>query len=448
MSGTQKNLSKHKNKKTKKNTNQYKYINYYVNKSCGLLNNEQLYILYLYFGITGSVISGVKKNILIGKFDHKTVNEYNLFYGRNDNKKMINNNRSCKLIKTISNFFYTSNNEVYKNILILNVNNYIVINFPPGIPAYYNTTKTLYYYIQNYKTIPETIFNELIILLSNIKFFIESKKYKNIILIGHSRGMTIATYVAYILLILSSEDDLINTLPKHHNVKEFINKLKTFISENNNKEIFLREQLLKNKSNKIIYYKLLEEFKKVRDFNIISNELLNLKLLKNSIQKQIYICGTGGYPILWTKAEEFNIFNDFYLNKYIHIISGDNENNIQQYDICTYYNYNMYIYNKIGLELENDINKTKQQKNINKIKQIKNINYTYFNFGSIVFNLLNNNKIECFKIDSRLKDIDENKPLQTTVYEENKNTISLTDYYDNLHTYRYYRYLYKLFMKF
>jgi hypothetical protein len=449
MSGTKKksisinktNLLKNKNIKTIKNTNQFKYIKYNISKSCSLLNNEQLYILYLYFGING--------NLIIGKHNFK--DKYNLFYGKQD-KKIINNNRSFTLIKKFSNFFYTSNNE-YKNIsnnniLIFDINdnknNYMIVSFPVGEPSYYNTTKSLYYHIKSNKT----KFNDLIILLSNIKYFIESNKYKKIILIGHSKGMTIATYFAYILLILSVEDDIINTLPKHHNIKEFIYKLKEFIFENNKKEIFLKQKLLENKNNNKIYYKLLKEFNQLHNFNNISNEILNLKSLKDSIQKQIYICGTGGYPILWTKVEEFNIFNNFYLNKYIHIISGDNEKNIQKYDIYAYYNYNFYIYNKIKFELENEKNKIKQQKNIKENKQIKKINYTYFNFGSIVFNLMNNKTVECFKLDNILKDIDINKPLQSTIFEENKNNIILNDYYSNIHGFQYYRYLYKLFMQF
>ena len=59
---------------------------------------------------------------------------------------------------------------------------------------------------------------------------------------------------------------------------------------------------------------------------------------RNQIQNNISICGTGCYPILWTKVEEFNIFNEFYKHNYIHIISGSKNNNIQIYDNISYYN--------------------------------------------------------------------------------------------------------------
>jgi len=449
-------------KKKNKSKNKYKSkINIVKNKvikftlkthKCAIINKNQMFFLYLYFGIMSKIISGaIELNI-----------SYNLFYSKNDKKqKLLNNTKSFTLINKVPCFFYTSNIPSNHNtdILLCNVSdnkdNYMYICFASGITNYYNTTKSLLYYISK-KVITDNIkyqpkFYELIILLSQIKYYLDSNKYKKIILCGHSRGITVATVCAYILLILSSGADIITKYPKHHNVKEFLDKLKEYILDSNNQEIILNNKLIENKNNKIIYNKLLEEIDELHKFNIICNDILNLKLIKNKIQNKIYICGTGGYPILWTNIEDFTVFNNFYEYKYLHIISGNKEHNIQSYDNLTYYNKFIYIFsnienikyiNYIPTKIDNlDKGIDNLDKEIEKFKNIKNINYVYKNFGSIILNLINSNKIECYMIDTIFNKLQKYDKINKNI---NFNTNKLMIY----HRFEFYRYLFSKYMNF
>ena len=228
---TKKSKKTKKTKKSKLTTRDDKLVKFTTKSNkCVLINKNQLYILYLYFGIMSKLIT---KNI-------KLNTNYNLFYSKNVNKqKLLNDTKSFNIIHKLKCFFYTSNETISNyntDILVCNLNdnkkNHIYICFSIGIRNYYNTTKSLLYYLTKIKIdehsdtiIYKPQFYELIIVLSHIKYYLESNTYKNIVLCGHSRGMTVATYCAYILLILSSDDDMISTLPKHHHVKEFCDAL-------------------------------------------------------------------------------------------------------------------------------------------------------------------------------------------------------------------------------
>ena len=354
---------------------------------------------------------------------------------------------------------------------------YICFNI--GISKFYDTTKPLYYYIKkdkikiDNKIITKPRFNELITLISNIKKYLETNKYKKIVICGHSRGMTIATFSAYILLILSVDEDILDTLPEHHNVKEFLRELRKFISDNQKQEKYLKEKLskensLQNKDNKDNKDNknntaLFKELKELEHINLMSKDIFNLKSIRNLIQNNISICGTGGYPILWSKVEEFNIFNDFYKDNYIHIVSGSKDNNIQIYDNITYYNKFIYIYQNIiekyknsnHMQTEthmtaehntsNNTHNHPYHKNMdyNYLKQIKNINYVYYNFGSLVINIINNDIIECFemhKLFNKIKLDDKKYTFQDIIYK--------TKFFNKFHTFEFYRNLFNKYMKY
>ena len=416
--------------------------------TCVLINKKQLYILYLYFGVMSKLVNG---NIELNT-------KYNLFYSKNEkNQKMLNYTKSFTLLNKLKCFFYTSDIPSNHNteILLCNINdsktNSILICFRIGLAQYYDTTKTLFYYLKKDEVkIGDEItykprFYELIIVLSHIKKYIDLNTYQNIMLCGHSRGNTIATYCAYILLILSSDDDILSKLPKHHNVKEFIDKMKDYILDSMTQETILNKKLIdpKVKHNKETYNKLLEELEKLHHFNSICNEILNLKSIKKQIQKKIYVCGTGAYPLLWTNVEDFNVFNDFYLHKYINIISGNKENNTQIYDNYTYYNKFMYIYSKIDTIKNYNTYFTNKNENIEYYQNIKKINYVYKNFGSIILNLVDNNRIQCYKMDNiinKLKNYDKKDKNKNRNYDKNKLLI--------YHRFEFYRYLFIKYMKF
>ena len=396
------------------------YNNKYIYNKCNLLNNEKQYILYLYFGISATSLTN-------------NVNEYttyNLYFGKTINKtnKILNNSRHFNLIGKVNNFFNSSLES--NNSYIYNINddrnNYLCIFFAPGKPIFYDKPIEIDEYIytdkieNNNKIIYKPRYNELIILLSNIKNYLESNKYKKIILCGHSNGMVVATFLAYILLILSVGDDILQMLPKHHNVNKFINNINTYILENNN----INNEYDSDFSGKI------------------SGDILNFKSLKNTIQNNIYICGTAGYPILWTTIEEFNIFNEFYKTKYIHIISAFNKYNIQIYDTMTYYNKFQYIYEKVHTILSDaSINDKDKKTEIQILYNLKKINYTYYNFGSIIFNLINYNKINCFLINNIF-----NKLEYSDMYKTKTNINYVDIHLDKHHSFSFYRILFNKYM--
>jgi hypothetical protein len=389
---------------------------------CNLITKDTNYILYIYFGIASTS--------LLNEVNYNTT--YNLYFGKsiNKKKKLLDTSITFNLIDKVNHFFNASlegnNNYIYN--VDDGINNYLYICFGSGRPMFYDTTQELddYIYTDKIDYTNQTNsrykprYNELITLLSKLKSFIESNKYKKFILCGHSNGIVVATFISYVLLILSADDNLLNQLPKHHNVNKFIKNINHSIVENNT-----------------IYNENTTELS-----GKISKDIINFKSLKNSIQNNIYICGTAGYPILWTKVEEFNIFNSFYKNKYIHIISGFNKYNIQIYDTMTYYNKFQYIYEKVhALLSDTTLNDNDKKPKIQKLYTTKNINYTYFNFGSIVFNLINHTQINCFLIDTLF-----NKLKHSDDHETRTNINYVDIHLDKHHSFSFYRQLYKTYM--
>jgi hypothetical protein len=487
-----------------------KIISFKSNSTCIMLNKEHIYILYLYFGIINNMISGeYKENINYDTLYFGKNKQYNKMLNNTKSFKLIEKTRCYFYTSDIkSNTFYDSESDNYysdfdsnikgdddgdvegdgnsngegdgdnqydedlyanfddddnskkDNILYYDINDdknkYMFICFNIGVSKFYETTKPLYYYIKkdrlriNNKGINKVIykprFYELITFISTIKTYLETDKYKNIVLCGHSRGMTIATLSAYILLILSVDDDVINTLPEHHNVKDFIKKLNSFILYNQKQEYYLKETLSSYGKGKDTYYnELLTELKDVEQINLMAKDIFNLKLLRKQIQNNIYICGTGGYPILWHKIEEFNIFNEFYQNKYTHIISGVKNRNMQKYDNITYYNKFIYIYEKIIEQFTNSpfTYSYYEDNKLEQLKNIKNINYVYYNFGSIVLNLINTRSIECFSIDKVLNKIESDDKKSNS-----RDIIYKTKTFNNYHRFEFYRHIFNLYMKF
>lgn len=409
-------------------SNKEKIINYNdKNNKCNLISKEKEYILYLYFGISStSLLNDLNDNIT-----------YNLYFGKNIHKyKILDKSITFTLITKTTNFLNSSlevnNNNNYIYDINDNKNNYLFLFFGAGKPIFYDTPIDLdkYLYIDNIEnqsenqsqnqTIYKPRYNELITLLTKIKSFLESNKYKKIILGGHSNGIVVATFLAYILLILSVDDDTLSTLPKHHNVNKFLTNINKYILENNT----INSKNITELSGKI------------------SKDILNFKSLKDIIQNNIYICGSAGVPILWTKVEEFNIFNEFYKNKYIHIVSAFNKHNTQIYDTMTYYNKFQYMYEKAQNILKDiNINNKDKKLEIQKLYDVKNINYTYYNFNTIVFNLINYNKLTCFLLDTifdKLKYID--------MYETKTNINYVNMHLDKHHSFGFYRILYNIYM--
>ena len=400
----------HKTKTKKQNTN-----------SCKIFTNIQKQILHLYFGITYIIINNnYEKN------ENKVkLIDLNLYYGKtNKEDKILNTSRTFTEIDTCEVFFNTSINinDNYKFIEINEHNNTnLCIFFLTGDMKFYknNISVSEYLYIdeiiENNKKIYKPRYYELIIVICKLLKYIKTNKYKKILLCGHSNGATTSLYFAYVLLILSSNEKILNLLPKHHKVFEFINNIKTFMLTSKYKD----------------------------DLLINSNDILNLNKINNLIRNNIYICGTGGYPILWKNYSEINIFNKFYKQKYLHIISGYNNNNFNYIDNRTYYSLSRYIQLNIkNINEDKYINKKEKDKKIKEQYKIKNLNKTYFNYGSIIFTKNKENNIHCYKIDNIVKQLDiitKNNIISKNIFDKNYYL------YNDIHKFSFYKYLYNKF---
>ena len=254
----------------------------------------------------------------------------------------------------------------------------LIVYFPTGIPVYFfedyiNEYAEIHSNEDNLNTKLEQIkytpiskmigkLDNLVLLINYILSHLQSDEYSKIILSGHSNGMSSATTFAYILNILAIAEV----------------EIKTFVN--------LDENYIKNINNFINYFN-----KKYPD--IVSAIRLN----KSHLQDKLFICGTAGFPNLWTNRNEFDVFNDFYKGKYIHIISSFT--NIKEGQEITIYD------------------------NISYHDSYK----PYINFGSVVFNLnMSNKEIKCFYLES--------------ILDNNYNNFDDKKY--KIHEFNFYRYLY------
>jgi len=328
-----------------------------TNVLCDLLTEEQKNILHIYVGISTDILSNISERPI----NNDTDTVKTLYFGKNKNnitKKFINSSKTFKKLYDIESFFEGTKLLIRIYELKINDTTYLILYFPTGVPvSSYDYFDNLNNYDGDINILAPLRFytnnrDNLIKLIDFINPYLKNVNYSKIILSGHSNGMSAATMFAYILYILALPDEEIKLLPKEQNAVSFINPI----------------------------------------------TLLPLPRcidIKNEIKSKIYICGTAGFPCLFSNRDEFDKFNNFYNKKYIHIISGLKNLDVQ-------------IYDKIAC-----------------------VNLPAKNFGSIIFNM-NNKTMECLPLENILKErdqIDEN----TTTYNKTKTDI---------HAFNFYRYLY------
>ena len=218
--------------------------------------------LLYYFGTINKIIS--KKEININDtfklmIKNKDPNE--------DKESMLSDIIECKLINK---FAYSGQTYIFdvlnEKVLVIafNIGTYKVVNCEQNLTC---KNISLDKYISDKTKIIE-IFNYIFDNINN---------YNKIILCGHSHGFVCATIVSYCLLCLSSNEDMLCILPKYHEILKFIKTIP---------DTHKYEQIC------------------------------------DKLQEKIYICGSGGYPILWESQEYFNIYFNFYKQKYIHLNYG------------------------------------------------------------------------------------------------------------------------------
>jgi hypothetical protein len=154
--------------------------------------------------------------------------------------------------------------------------------------------------------------------LNNIKPFIEENK--QLLLCGHSNGMSSAVKISFIFLFLANKIDLTKEIFQH-----------IFC---NNKKLFDQLELIKSQ----------------------------WTFLQNI---DIYVTGTGGFPVLFYESNQFEEYYNLMSGKYLHIVSGFGNDYIE------------LLYKENNYELYNDVLTTyellKKEKNKIKNDSIKSI---------------------------------------------------------------------------
>jgi hypothetical protein len=205
------------------------------------------------------------------------------------------------------------------NVFLLKLDTLVILHFPIGNVA------------DPMQIIIKTKINEFITWLQSIKDIIY--KNKQLLLCGHSNGMSSATKISFIFLYLS-------------------NKLDTEIfSEiiNNNKDLFDNLEQIKH------------------EWSFLTDT-------------EIFVCGTGGFPVLFSNEELFKNYYHSINSRYLHIVAGlkfkQEFKNIYAKDI-------LININVVNTELQNAIAKETIKK-ANNEKLLKEINQSIDSFNKIL----------------------------------------------------------------
>lgn len=137
--------------------------------------------------------------------------------------------------------------------------------------------------------------------LNNIKPFIEQNK--QLLLCGHSNGMSSSVKISFIFLFLADKIDLTKEIFQH--------------IFNNNKKLFDELESIKSQ----------------------------WTFLKNI---DIYVTGTGGFPVLFNNSNQFKEYYNLMSGKYLHIVSGFGNDYIK----LLYLKNNKELYNNISVTYE------------------------------------------------------------------------------------------------
>jgi hypothetical protein len=292
--------------------------------------------------------------------------------------KIKPNYNNCTILKSLkipmqSTFFPKKSREIDVRILIDELNNNLVLCFSPNLylPCEYISNELIDKFFELYDTIIEIF---------------QSREFQFIHFVGHSQGMSCCTMFAYFIMIIEDNNINITTTDKiftndqiydlndikfthtyddHHTD---LNKLKNnegmidFLSmENYNIPSYDLER-------KIMYISRDEE--EIR-FLISENEEISLQQISNykniflnnmrdkinkkieqyrnntvKLNEKIFICGGGGFPVLFKTADEFLYFITFYKKKYRNYMNFTmSQNNRKIYDA--------YMFNVDGINVYN-----------------------------------------------------------------------------------------------
>ena len=249
---------------------------------------KELFGIYLGLAETVSEYSTLSK-LKISKDtkvlgDKEELKDFSLYYGKLTeltiyNKELPNYNLSnsqsnVKYLESFSCFFTGCKSDITVLEVSVNDNFYIYI---------YSAIGDLKHHLDN-SILSYNNGNLGIFLKEIIKYYL-SKKYKKIVFCGHSNGMSSSVYISYVLSIITSyanPDDVGSDL------------------------ILTKKNVEENMIKYLNVPKITDLYKGHVDL----------------IRSKTFVCGTGGFPIIFRTQDEFNNYYSYINGSYVHIVKG------------------------------------------------------------------------------------------------------------------------------
>lgn len=261
-----------------------------------LLTPEKKELFEIYLGLAGTVskhtallnvlhdtkvledTEGLKGLDELGK-----LKDFSLYYGKSTeltiynevlpNYTLSNLQSNIKYLESIKCFFTGCISDITVLEVFFNGNYYIYV---------YSAIGNLMHHMNN--SILSYTDGKLGILLKKMVKYYSSDKYKKIVFCGHSNGMTSSVYISYVLSIVTSYAN-----PEHEASKTFLSNIKKI-----------------NEPEKLNIPKITDLYKGYVDV----------------IRSKTFVCGTGGFPIIFRTQGEFDNYYNYINKSYIHIVKG------------------------------------------------------------------------------------------------------------------------------
>lgn len=261
-----------------------------------LLTPEKKELFEIYLGLAGTVskhtaLLNVLKDTKVleeteglkGLDELGKLKDFSLYYGKSTELKIYNEKlpnytlsnlqSNVKYLESIKCFFTGCISDITVLEVSVNGNYYIYV---------YSAIGNLIHHMDN--SILSYTDGKLGILLKKLIKYYLSDKYKKIVFCGHSNGMTSSVYISYVLSIVTYYAN-----PTDEACKTFYSKI--------------------------------QKINKPEELNI--PKITNLyKGYVDIIRSKTFVCGTGGFPIIFRTQDEFDNYYNYINGNYVHIVKG------------------------------------------------------------------------------------------------------------------------------
>ena len=214
--------------------------------------------------------------------------------------KLIVYKSIIKILATYNCFFTGCKNDIALLEVFINGKYYIYVYSNVGTVKHHLDNKIISYAISPPQC-GAALINLKIFLLDIIKYY-RSPKYTKIVLCGHSNGMSASLYISYILSVITAHAN-----PEDKDSQafiQFIRKQKDIIKDENGKPIGIVEDI-----------NIIDSLRE-SELNVLYKN--NVELIRN----KTFVCGTGGFPIIFRTQDEFNNYYNYINTNYVHIVKG------------------------------------------------------------------------------------------------------------------------------